>query len=283
MSASTTAANSTSVDGSTSVLTVAFGRRSPPVHERRVRVHRSDTRQSRHDGGLRNTMTPDELADAVAVRDRRHGHPRLPRSVRTACSASGSMPGSSWRTCRAVPTSATTCSRSTWRWNPSRATRSPTGRRGTATCTWYPTARHDPGAVVARPHRLHHVRRRGPANARTGQRRPALDPEAPDRPTPTTWDTQAMAASELEYYLYRTSYREAAAGALPRPRSCRLVHRGLPPAPGDADRRPQRRLPAPPRAHRRSRSSRPRASSGAASTSSTSATPTSSPWPTGTS
>ena len=51
-------------------------------------------------------------------------------------SASGSPARSSWtRRPTTACTSATTCSPATWRWTRSRATRSPAGRRATATCS----------------------------------------------------------------------------------------------------------------------------------------------------
>ena len=51
---------------------------------------------------------------------------------------------------------------------------------------------------------------------------------------------EAMAGSELEYYLYRTSYLGCGAERVSGPEQCWLVHRGLRPAARYADRGPQR-------------------------------------------
>ena len=93
----------------------------------------------------------------------------------------------------------------------------------------------------------------------------------------------AMAGSELEYFLYRTSYLDAARQRLPQPCRSRMVPRRLPPPPG----RPAPKTStahsvatSPPPA---SPSSPPRANSAKTSTSSTSATRQSSKWQTATS
>ena len=71
---------------------------------------------------------------------------------------------------------------------------------------------------------------------------------------------RAMAATELEYYLFRTSYRGRGGLGLRRPRAGRLVPRGLPPPPGRPHRGLPRRGPPAPQAAPASRSRTPRAS-----------------------
>ena len=91
----------------------------------------------------------------------------------------------------------------------------------------------------------------------------AATPASPPRPR-----------SELEYYLFDDTYRDAAREGLHRPRTGRLVHRGLPPPAGHAARALQRRACAATSTAPACPSRARRASGASASTSSTSATPT---------
>ena len=112
-----------------------------------------------------------------------------------------------------------------------------------------PRPRHAARGRLARPQRAgalrrpppehprpHHASRRAPCCAARSARLADLG-------------FTAMAATELEHFLFRTSYRDAARVGPPRPRAGRLVPRGLPAPAGRAHRGlPRRRPPAPRRA-----------------------------------
>ena len=90
--------------------------------------------------------------------------------------------------------------------------------------------------------------------------RAALDPAHAARRARGRWARSRWPPSELEYYLFRDSFRDAAQQGLPRPRAGRLVPRGLPRAAGHPRRVLQRRGAAAPRSARASRSRTRRAS-----------------------
>ena len=107
-----------------------------------------------------------------------------------------------------------------------------------------------PDLSTIRPVRLD--RRRGDGDVRRrGQRHPSTGRRSPPDPmlraqldTAAATGLVAKGASELEFFLYRDSYRDAGVQGLRRPRAGRLVRRGLPPVPGRPRRGLRRRRPA---------------------------------------
>ena len=118
------------------------------------------------------------------------------------------MPGYASRTGSTATATSTSCPIS-----PRCASRAGSTRRALVLCDVHDEKTHEPVAVAPRSI----LRRQLDAAARSSA-------------------STAFAASELEHYVFRTSYREAARAGLSRPRARRLVPRGLPHPAGHAHR-----------------------------------------------